>query len=359
MADYEIRPYEAGDAAGYLELYREVLEEFGSEAWFAWKYEGNPYVDDVPIVVAIEDGSVVGARSFFALRVAVGDERSVVLQPCDTMVHPDHRRRGLFRRMTEFAIDRYAGEYPFFFNFPNRLTLQGNLELGWRVVSERTTHYRFEDPARYAREQADRWHLRLAGRLAAPFVRAGYRVLDARYEPPDDVSVRRAEGVPAGELAARYRQSIPREVHAVRDEQFYGWRFGNPGWEYTVYLAATDRGPDVGAVAGRSTGPGAVTTRLVDLVPLADAPAAAVATLLERIIADHPETDLFVAPSTVVPGDVRRTFGFVPDSSPVLGPLASRTTHVVRSLTGEWRYGGVDLLDAGSWLLTFAEEDTA
>ena len=362
MGDYEVRPYEAGDRAGYLELHREVLDGTGGEAWFAWKYADNPYVDGVPIVVATEDGSVVGARSFFALRVAVGEDRPVVLQPCDTMVHPEHRRRGLFTRMTEFAIDRYAGEYPFFFNFPNRLTLQGNLELGWRVVGERTAHYRVEDPAAYARERSDGRHLRLAGRLAAPLVRAGYRVLDARYDSPDDVSVRRAGGVPAAELAALYRRSVPEEIHAVRDEQFYDWRFGNPEWAYTVYVAGTaggpDDGPDVAAVAGRSTGRDAVLTRVTDLVPLEGAPDAAVAALLERIVADHPETDLFVAPPSVVPAGVLRTFGFLPDSSPLLASLTSRTTHVVRSLGGAWRHGDVDLLDPDAWLLTFAEEDT-
>lgn len=359
MGDYEVRPFEAGDRPAYLELYREVLEGAGGEAWFEWKYGENPYVDDVPVVVATRDGSVVGARSFFALRVAVGEDRPVVLQPCDTMVHPAHRRRGLFTRMTESAIDRYAGEYPFFFNFPNRVTLQGNLELGWRVVSERTAHYRVEDPETYARERSDRRTLRLAGRLAAPLVRAGYRALDARYDPPGDVSVRRAGSVPAADLAAIYRRSVPRAVHAVRDERFYGWRFGNPNWEYTVYVAETAGGRDVAAVAGRSIGPGAVMTRLTDLVPLEGAPDVAVAALLARIIADHPETDLFVAPPSVVPAAVLRTFGFLPDGSPALAPLTTRTTLVVRSLTGEWRHGDVDLLDPGDWLLTFAEEDTS
>jgi hypothetical protein len=55
---------------------------------------------------------------------------------------------------------------------------------------------------------------------------------------------------------------------------------------------------------------------------------------------------------------VLQWFGFVPDRSPALAPFASPTTHVVRSLTGEWRHAGVDRLDPGAWRPTFAEEDT-
>lgn len=359
MGDYEFRPYRAGDREEYLDLYAAVLDGTAESEWFAWKYEDNPYVDHVPVVVATDGEEIVGARSFFALRMAVAGDRSVALQPCDTMVHPDHRRRGLFSRMTERAIERYSGDYPFFFNFPNRLTLQGNLDLGWRLVSTRTSYYRVEDPARYAREQTDRAVLRLAGRIAAPLVAARHRLLDARYSAPAGVSVRKERDPPVEELSTLYRKSAPDEMHAVRDEEFYGWRFRNPDWKYATYVAEGRSGPAAAVVAGTSRGPGPVITRLTDVMPLRNLPAVAAGALLDRIIGDHPGTDLFVAPSEVVPDSVLREFGFLPDSSPVLAPLASQTTHVVRSLTGDWERDGVALTDPDEWLLTFAEEDTS
>lgn len=359
MADYEIRAYEADDRDGFLELYADVLEGSPESDWFAWKYEDNPYVDHVPIVVATDGETILGARSFFALRLAVDGEAVVVLQPCDTMVHPDHRRRGLFRRMTERAIERYEGDYPLFFNFPNSLTLQGNLEMGWRVVTERTSYYRIDDPAAYAREQTDRTALRVTGRVAAPVVAGHHRLLEARYSPPADVSVREASGIPAGELSALYRGSVPEAIHAVRDETFYEWRFENPDWKYATYVADGRSGPEAAVVAGTSTGPGPVMTRLTDVVPIRGAPEPAVGALLDRVIEDRPGTDLFVAPSGCVPPALLRGFGFLPDSSPLLSALASQTTHVVRSLSGDWEHGSVDLTDPDEWSLTFAEEDTS
>ena len=357
MPEYDVRQYRPGDRAAFLSLYREVFGEAKSEEWFAWKFEENPYVDHVPVLVATDGGDLVGARSFFALPVD-GDGPEVALQPCDTMVHPEHRRRGLFTRMTERAIERYRGAHPFFFNFPNRLTLQGNLDLGWRVVSERASYYRIEDPGSVAAARTNRTLVRLAADLAAPLLRVYYR-LRARSAPAAaDVPVEVHDRPPAGELAALYRRSVPESIHAVRDERFYGWRFGNPDWEYTAYVAGGDD-PSAAVVVGTATDGPPARTRLTDVVPLEAAPEPALAALLERVLAAHADTDLFVAPGQGVPAPLLRSFGFHADRSPALSLLANPTTHVVRSLTGEWDHGGRRLVDPDEWLLTFAEEDSS
>jgi len=354
--DYEVRPYAPDDREPFRSLYGRVFGEERSEAWFAWKYEDNPYVDHVPAVVATDDDELVGARGLFALPMAAGvdDERRVALQPCDTMVHPDHRRQGLFRRMTRRAIERYRGEHPFFFNFPNRLTLRGNLELGWQVVSERSTHYRIEDPAAIA---GDGPLLQLAGRVGAPLLRGYYRLRERASAPSPEVPVRAERRLPAAELAELYRRAPPERIHAARDEEFYRWRLGNPDWEYTVYLAG-EGDPEAAVVAGTSTRPGATTTRLADVVPLEAAPERALVALVERVLADHDGTALFAAPDGGFPEAVLRQFGFRADTSLALSRLATPTRHVVRSLTGEWTRNGLDLTGPDDWLVTFLEEDT-
>lgn len=170
MSDYEIRFVEPGDRNAYLDLYQAVLDQPKSAEWFEWKYEHNPYVDHVPIVIARAGDEIVGARSFFALEMRVDGDPRVDLEPCDTMVRTDYRRRGLFTRMTELAIDRYEGRYPLFFNFPNRDTLSGNLDLGWKVVSDRPHYYRIESPAALVAERDGPATLRLAADALRPGV---------------------------------------------------------------------------------------------------------------------------------------------------------------------------------------------
>jgi GNAT superfamily N-acetyltransferase len=355
---YEIRPYESGDREGFLSLYELVFGEAMDTDWFAWKYENNPYVDHVPILVATADGRIVGARPFFALNMSCNRIHDVVLQPCDAMVHPDHRRRGLFTRMTEQAIERYRDECRYFFNFPNHRSLPGNLELGWRKVAERVFYYRIENPGRVLAARSDRTSVRLAGRFGTVLARGYYRLRDTLASSPD-LSIRKESEVPVDELTSLYRRSVPDGIHVVRDEPFYEWRFENPEWNYTTYLAETEKGVEAALVTGASPGSGPNKTRFVDTIPLQPAPEHVLAALFEGVLTDHTDTDLFCTSAQGIPESVLRRFGFHPDNTLPLSLLNTQTTHVVRALTEEWEANGVDITDSDNWLLTFAEHDTS
>lgn len=358
-AGYEIRPFEPGDADGFLSLYETVMGKPRGKDWFDWKYASNPYVDRVPITVAVSEGSIVGTRPFFALPVRVDGEREVALQPCDTMVHPDHRRRGLFTRMTERAIERYDDDHPFFFNFPNHRSLPGYRKLGWRVVSKRPGYYRIAEPGTVAAARTDRAAVSLASRVATPLAKGYYGLRDRRTTVPSEVSVRASTEPPARELAALYRRSVPEGIHAVRDEAFYEWRFGNPDWKYTTYVAEGDTGPEAAIITGTSVGSSPTATKLTDVVPLGSAPKPHLSGLIDRILADRSETDLFVAPAQGIPDAVLRGFGFHPDTVPPLSLFANQTTHAVRALDRDWERDGTEIDHPDDWLLTFVEGDTS
>ncbi|GAA0525079.1 Acetyltransferase (GNAT) domain-containing protein [Halorubrum aquaticum] len=359
MSEYEVREYQQSDRSGFLSLYQTVMGDEKSGDWFDWKYEGNPYVDHVPMIVTLDEGTIVGARPLFALPIRLGGERTVAFQPGDAMVHPDHRRRGLFSRMMERMIERYSGEYPFYFSFPNDLSGPAHIKHGSRVVSKRSSYYRIEDPASIADARSDRSAIRLMSGLATPIVSAYYGIRDLTTAGERGVTVRTESEPPAGELAAIYRTAVPEGIHAARDERFYRWRFENPDWEYETYLADGNAGPVAAIVAGTSVGSDSTTTKLTDVVPLETAPEPVLVTLLDRILRDHSETDLFVAPPQGIPYSVLRKFGFHADTTPPLPYLTSQTTHVVRTLTDRWTPKGVDITNADNWLLTFVEEDTS
>lgn len=360
MSEYQIRPFESADRDGFLDLYHAVMGGPRDPDWFEWKYTENPYVDHVPMLVTADGDDIVGARPFFALPIAINQSREIALQPGDTMVHPEHRRQGLFTRMTERSIERYAGECPFFFNFPNHRSRPGYLKLDWEIVNEQPVHYRIENPAVVATSQSDRTAVRVAGTIAAPATRAYYKLRSFGRTIDEDRTIRRTEEVPGDELLYLYRQAVPDQIHAERDEQFYRWRFENPQWSYSTFLAEGPSGPEAAIVTGtRTEDSGLRTTRLCEVVPLDDPPEAILGDLINRILEDHADTDLFAAPTEVIPNSVLRSYGFRPDDARPLSSLTETTTHVVRTLNGGWKIHGVDITQAENWTMTFLERDNA
>lgn len=373
---YTVRFYRPEDREGFLSLYETVFGG-GSDAWLDWKYVENPYVDHVPIIVAEREGEIVGAKPAFALEMRVGDTPSIALQPCDTMVHADHRRRGLYSRMLSHQKEAYrSGEAAFFFNFPNPASMPGSLEAGWRPAMVVPTYYRVQNPAGLMENRWKRgWKNPLGpsahrlARLSAPLVRTSLRVQD-RFrlpDPPDEVGLARRYDVPTGTFASLYEARVPEYVHAIRDERFYEWRFGNPHWDYVAYTAHHDNEPIAGIVVGTTTDEGITVTNLVDVVPmtLRERERTAIVALLDRIVRDHAEVDVLAVRGKSIPRTLLGRYGFRSDQTFPLSYVASLSTLVTRPTVVEgngksdWTLEGVDLLDASNWSLSFAELDTA
>lgn len=357
MTDDEIRPFRPADRASYLDLYGTVFGAAPDAEWFEWKYGSeNPYVDEPAIFVAIRDGDVVGARSFFALRMATGGTTRVALQPSDAMVHPDHRRRGLFSELTTAALDHYADREPeFCFNFPNPQSLPGNLKLGWTVVGELTTHYRVHDPAALSTAVPSLLEAPLRASAAAY-----YRFRTPAPAAALDVTVHRQEP-PTETLSALYRRSQRDGLHARRDESFYEWRLASPGRTYETYVAERGGEPTAALVIGRDARAGTSTTRVLDALAVGESATrrAAYRTLLATVLAAHDDATL-VAVRGGIPVDVLRRFGFLPDTSLPLSLSSSTSTMVARPIgDAGWTVNGSDLRDPESWQLTFAELDSA
>ena len=356
---YEIRPFEPADREGYMTLYDQILSG-GDDDWFAWKYETNPFADEVPIVVATDGDRVVGAKSAVAIRLRAGDRTVDALQPADTMVHPDHRRRGLFSRMTEFMKDRYAGRSPqLFFNFPNERTLAGGLKHGWREVGRVPTYYRIQSGRAMVGDGLPGPVERGLG-LLDPALGAYQRLRGAFVSTPIDLTVEERDGVQADVMSDLYHRQIPAEIHAERSEQFYDWRFDNPKWTYRTYLAGR-AGPEVGIVTGTGDVDGQRTVNLVDVAPLVgDERRPALKAALEAVCARNADADLLVVNGRAIPDDLLSSFGFLPDTSLPLSAVSTPSAFVSYPLTedGSWTIGGRDVRQERNWMVTFAERDT-
>jgi len=393
--DYEVRLFESRDRDGYLALYDAVLGD-GSERWFDWKYRDNPYADHVSIVVALDGERVVGAKSAVGFEVGHAGRRHRALQPADTMVLPDHRRQGVYSRMTEHMKDVYADrEQALFFNYPNEATLSGSLKHGWDHVDSVTTRYRIRDPAAFASVDAGPLDgaLDAVGRTVADAVLGRRspvgdvfgRRRDATTSPdesldesPDELTVRRHRRVPVETLAGLYRRRVPGRFHVVRDERYLDWRYGNPNWEYTAYTAQRGGHPVCGAVVGRGANAGVEEASLTDLLPLggpangtaaapvadsadAAAPAgdsadAAAVALLDRILADYRDVEVVTAADGALPAGTLAAFGFLPDTQPPLSWVSSPRNLVAYSLDDS--LDREHLADPDEWVLGLSDRDT-
>jgi len=368
---YTIRRFESGDTQGFLRLFEEMptLTLGGGEAWFDWKYGDTPYLDRPPVHVAEHEGRIVGARPFMPFELRSDDRTAVGLQTADTMVHPDHRKRGLFSRMTEQAFaDHREGEPALMFSVPNARSRPGYLGRGAKITGAVPTFIRVETPSAFARERlgdgvVDRLPDSALGGLDR--LAAGYHALGrGRGDPPAGVTVERTTSVPAATLADIAQRNAPDAIHAVRDERFYEWRFANPMWEYSTYVASRNGVPTAAVVAGTRIEDGLRVTRIPELLPLTgtDAVADELAAVFDRLLDAEPSTDVFAVAGRHVPRSIVRRFGFLPDDRLPLAPFANSTVLITKPLDGttdDWQFGGRELVDPGSWQLPLCEQNTS
>ncbi len=359
---YTIRFLEPADRAAFVELYDETFGD-GSEEWFEWKYVENPATEHVPIVVATHGGELVGARPCVPFRMRIGDRTVGAIRFGDTMVHADHRRRGLFTRMTRRMMVYYAALEPAFgFNHPNDLSLPGYRTLGGRVIGRCPIAYRIQNPAALLEGH-------LTGPAAygvsmtTPLVRA-YLDWRERLAPPpaSGLTVTRHETAPAETLTALYETMPPTGIHAERTAAFYRWRFRNPLWTYTTYVAHRDD-PVAAVVTGTRKSDGMTVTTLAEGVPRTgnDERKTAFAALVRRLLEDTADADLLAYGGQAIPESVLQSVGFHRDTEPPLSWLASETQLVAHDLGGgtwaDWRVNGMNLLDPSNWALSFCEQD--
>lgn len=356
---YVTRPIERADTREFLELYDDVFGG-GSREWFEWKYAQNPYGDHVSVfVVEHESDGIVAARPQVPFEMRVNGRTVQAVRFGDTMVHADHRRKGLFQRSTEHALEYYANrDVAFAFNFPNALSRPGYLKSGGRVAAEIPTAYRIQNPAGFLDADAPR---PVAAALRAS-ARAYHGVRDS-LSGATGFQVTRHRSMPAGELTELYERAVPPHVHALRDERFYGWRFDNPNWEYAAYVARDGDRPVAGLVTGTGTPNGSRVTNVMEVVPLTGGVrrTRALDALFEAVTSDNADSDVIAVAGRSVPASVLSRHGFLRDDRPPLSLATTSTRLVTYDLTDgtkAWSVAGVDLESPRNWQVSFSEHDT-
>lgn len=153
----------------------------GSDFW-DWKYSISPY-GRASVHVIKFDGRVAAAASLWPMIFHWQGSRLRALQACDTVVHPDFRRRGLFDALIKARKSRAAElNVDFIFNFPNANSLAGYQKAGWRLLGRVPWYVRVLKPVSLIRDRLDKGlsvamdvpqHYRLREAIAETLVEAG------------------------------------------------------------------------------------------------------------------------------------------------------------------------------------------
>lgn len=134
----ELRQANLDDLPAILALARRTLGWNGGdadEAFFRWKHVDNPFGPS-PMWVAVDDGRVVGFRTFLRWELARRDESHFrAVRAVDTATDPTHQGRGIFRALTLLGLQQLTDDgVALVFNSPNQKSLPGYLSMGWTEV---------------------------------------------------------------------------------------------------------------------------------------------------------------------------------------------------------------------------------
>ena len=238
----QIKPVKHSDRKEeLLELFRSSFNQNISAAHWEWKYLHNPLTsEEVEVVVALDDGIVVGARPFMIAEMWLGKEKVMAAQHCDTMVHPDYRGKGIFNNMGRVAIDQLkANGYTLSYGFPGPMSRQGFLRQGWKIVAPTEINFRVLDP----RELISR---KLGNRLLGTGLGFFYNkllntILDQPLLPSSSFKVRLFDQF-VDELTEVDGFRDDSRIDLVRSESYLRWRFdSHPEHKYKYVLANKNR----------------------------------------------------------------------------------------------------------------------
>lgn len=110
-------------------------EVFGKQSMTKEKYKRkfheNIYGPSLIVVVYDDQGAPIAARSFWRNDI----DGKVAYQPGDTGIIEKARGKGIFGKMTKYALNQINSD-AIIYNYPNDNSLNGYLKMGWSIVGE-------------------------------------------------------------------------------------------------------------------------------------------------------------------------------------------------------------------------------
>jgi len=91
-----------------FELYKSVYGDATPyiKRW-AWEIEQNPYIEDIKIIIAEYNNSIVGASTRMPIKIKINDKILNSSFNTNSMVHPDFRRKGIIQSINKMSFKFY------------------------------------------------------------------------------------------------------------------------------------------------------------------------------------------------------------------------------------------------------------
>ena len=127
------------DVPEIIEVLKASLGEndlpLSQEIW-NYKHEENPFGRSL-VLLAKEDNKIVGVRAFMRWQWHSGIHKYSAFRAVDTATHPEHRGKGIFKKLTLKAVEiGKKNRDHFVFNTPNEKSRPGYLKMGWEPVGK-------------------------------------------------------------------------------------------------------------------------------------------------------------------------------------------------------------------------------
>lgn len=157
----EIREGTEKDIPEILNVLKASLGEISSQktadVW-RFKHLDNPFGKSL-VLLAVDEGQIIGVRAFMRWKWQSGNESFSAFRAVDTATHPEHRGKGVFKKLTLKALEiGEANEEHFVFNTPNKMSKPGYLKMGWEEVDKLRTTVRPINPIFWKSSKRERFY---------------------------------------------------------------------------------------------------------------------------------------------------------------------------------------------------------
>jgi hypothetical protein len=119
--------------------------------YWQWKFQNSPFGKSI-ITVAEVNNEIIGVDNLWPWELTIKGSVIKAAQPCDSVVHPDYRGRGIFKLMRINGLNiAKANGFGLIFNFPNQNSLKANLKLGSIYLGKIPWYVKIVDPFKIMR----------------------------------------------------------------------------------------------------------------------------------------------------------------------------------------------------------------
>ena len=206
-------------------------------AYFEWKHEQNPYIEEPLVWLALHQGEVVGMRGVFGSKWEIGspDETFTFPHADDLVVRPDFRNQGVVTQIHRAAFeDLERMKFPYIVSLSaGPLTVLGSLAMGWKRVGLMTPYSKKNSIHKLSKTAPYSLFGRVLGIYENYLSRTAFDRLDHKSHSRTNASIS-IGSQPRSEEMSRLLNRIPSNgrIRHLRNQEYFDWRFRNPLHRY-------------------------------------------------------------------------------------------------------------------------------